>query len=258
MKMEDDKLIVDPENLIEASTSGYEVIEKTPGLFVDQDGNIYISSMTPASVQINGRDMKMSAADVATMLKSLPPNAIAKIEIIKTPSAKYDASAGGGIVNVVLKKGVKIGMNGSINAGIQQGIYGNQFIGFNLNNNTDKITSNLNFNYGRRNSYDQIVTDRIFAPDSVLRQDAFTKYPGNTLYSAFSITWELSKKWEFTYDASLNYNDTKNQSENDNSIEKISTAQLISNSINSVNNDGSNLSLGTGFETKLQNRFTGL
>ena len=252
MKMEDDKLIVDPENLIEASTSGYEVIEKTPGLFVDQDGNIYISSMTPASVQINGRDMKMSAADVATMLKSLPPNAIAKIEIIKTPSAKYDASAGGGIVNVVLKKGVKIGMNGSINAGMQQGIYGNQFIGFNLNNNTDKKTSNLNFNYGRRNSYDQIVTDRIFAVDSVLRQDAFTKYPGNTLYSAFSITWELSKQWELTYDASLNYNDTKNRSQNDNTIEKISNGQLVSNSINNVNNDGSNLSLGTGFETKFK------
>jgi len=105
MKMEDDKLIVDPENLVEASTSGYEVIEKTPGLFVDQDGNIYISSLTPASVQINGRDMKMSAADVATMLKSLPPNSISKIEILKTPSAKYDASGGGGIVNVVLKKG---------------------------------------------------------------------------------------------------------------------------------------------------------
>ena len=82
MKQEDDKLIVDPENLIEASTNGYEVIEKTPGLFVDQDGNIYISSLSPATVQINGQDMKMSAADVASLLKSLPPNAISKIEIL--------------------------------------------------------------------------------------------------------------------------------------------------------------------------------
>jgi iron complex outermembrane receptor protein len=85
MKQEDDKLIVDPSNLVEASTSSYEVIEKTPGLFVDQDGNVYISSLTPATVQINGRDMKMSAADIATMLKNLPPSSIAKIEIIKTP-----------------------------------------------------------------------------------------------------------------------------------------------------------------------------
>lgn len=107
MRQEDDKTIVDPENLVATSTSGYEVIEKTPGLFVDQDGNIYISSLTPAAIQINGRDMRMSAADVATMLKGLPPNAIAKIEIVRTPSAKYDANSSGGIVNVVLKKGVK-------------------------------------------------------------------------------------------------------------------------------------------------------
>ena len=146
----------------------YEVIEKTPGLFVDQDGNIYISSLTPATVQINGRDMKMSAADVATMLKSLPPNSISKIEILRTPSAKYDASSSGGIVNVVLKKGVKIGMTGSINGGMQQGTYGNQFIGFNLNNNDGKKSSYVNLNYSKRNNYEKIITDRIFAPDSML------------------------------------------------------------------------------------------
>ncbi len=250
MRQEDDKLIVDPENLVEASTSGYEVIEKTPGLFVDQDGNIYISSMTPAAVQINGRDMKMSAADVATMLKNLPPNSISKIEIIKTPSAKYDASSGGGIVNVVLKKGVKIGLTGSINSGFQQGVYGNQFIGFNLNNNTTQKTSYLNFNYGRRNSYEKIITNRIFNTDSILRQEAFTKYPGNTIYTAFGITWALGKKWELTYDGSLNYNNFHNRSQNDNTIEKISTTQMLSNSINNVNNDGHSLSLGSGFETK--------
>ncbi|HLG39530.1 MAG TPA: TonB-dependent receptor plug domain-containing protein, partial [Chitinophagaceae bacterium] len=135
MRQEDDKTIIDPENLAAASTNGYEILEKTPGLFVDQDGNIYISSLTPAAVQINGRDMKMSAADMATLLKSLPPNSIDRIEVVRTPSAKYDASSTGGIVNVVLKKGVKIGKTGSVNAGMQQGSYGNRFAGFTLNNN---------------------------------------------------------------------------------------------------------------------------
>ena len=163
MRQEDDKTIIDPENLVASSTSGYEVLEKTPGLFVDQDGNIYISSLSPAAVQINGRDMKMSASDIAAMLKSLPPNSIAKIEIVRTPSAKYDASSSGGVVNVVLKKGVQIGITGSVNAGLQQGSYGNQFIGFNLSNNVGKKSSYLNVNYSRRNSYEQIKTDRIFA-----------------------------------------------------------------------------------------------
>src|SRR5215217_5824692 len=103
------------------------MLEKTPGLFVDQDGNIYLSSTTPATVYINGREQKMSAADMATLLKNLPPTAIASIEILRTPSAKYDASGSGGIVNIILKKGVKIGLTGSVTTGLNQGKYGNQF-----------------------------------------------------------------------------------------------------------------------------------
>lgn len=250
MRQEDDKTIVDPENLVAASTSGFEVIEKTPGLFVDQDGNIYISSLTPAAVQINGRNMRMSAADIATLLKSLPPGSISKIEIVRTPSAKYDASGSGGVVNVVLKKGVRIGMTGSVNAGMQQGTYGNQFIGFNINNNDGRKNSNLNFNYSRRNSFEQIITDRIFASDSMLSQDAYTKYPGSNLYGSFGITYDLTKKWELTYDATASYNQFDNNSENINNLFKISTGEAFSNSINKVNNDGSNFSIGTGFETK--------
>ncbi len=250
MRQEDDKTIVDPENLVASSTSGYEVIEKTPGLFVDQDGNIYISSLTPAAVQINGRNMRMSAADIATLLKSLPPGSISKIEIVRTPSAKYDASSSGGVVNVVLKKGVRIGMTGSINAGMQQGTYGNQFMGFNINNNNGRKSSNLNFNYSRRNSFEQIITDRIFTSDSMLSQDAHTKYPGSNLYGSFGITYELSKKWELTYDATASYNQFDNNSENINELIKISTGEIFSNSLNKVNNEGSNFSIGTGFETK--------
>lgn len=252
MKMEDDKLIVDPENLVEASTSGYEVIEKTPGLFVDQDGNIYISSLTPATVQINGRDMKMSAADVATMLKSLPPNSISKIEIIKTPSAKYDASGSGGIVNVVLKKGVKIGLTGSVNGGLQQGVYGNQFIGFNLSNNDGKKSSYINLNYSRRNSYESIVTDRIFAPDSIISQDAFTKYPANTYYVGYGLNYSLGKKWELDFSGNININTNDNRTENQSLIQKISTAQTISENLNTVRNEGTNLVIGNGIESKLK------
>ena len=144
MRQEDDKTIVDPENLAISSTNAYEIIEKTPGLFVDQDGNIYLTSTTPATIYINGRELKMSAADIATMLKSLPPNSIASIEIMRTPSARYDASGTGGIVNVVLKKGVRIGLTGSVNVGMNQGVYSNRFAGININNNNGNQTTYLN------------------------------------------------------------------------------------------------------------------
>lgn len=252
IRQEDDKTIVDPESLAEASTSGYEVIEKTPGLFVDQDGNIYISSLTPATVQINGREMKMSAADVATLLKSLPPNAISKIEIVRTPSAKYDASSSGGIVNVVLKKGVKIGMTGSVNGGFQQGNYGNQFIGFNLNNNDGKKSSSFSLNYSRRDNYEKIITDRYFAPDSVLSQDAFTKYPAYVYFAGYSFAMSAGKNWETDLSTSISLNDFDNSTTNFSTIKKISTTQNISENPNRVSNDGSALNFRSAVSGKLK------
>ncbi len=251
MRQEDDKTIVDPENLVAASSSGYEVIEKTPGLFVDQDGNIYISSLSPAAVQINGREMKMSAADVASILKSLPPNAIQKIEIVRTPSAKYDANSSGGVVNVVLKKGVRIGLTGSVNAGVQQGNYGNQLIGFNLNNSNGEKTLSLNFNYSHRNSYEKIVTDRIFAPDSLLSQEAFTAYPGNTFFGSYVYSWG-KKKWEFELSGTANINLSDNTTDNYNRITKISTDQLLTSNLNKVSNQSHGMVIGNGFESKFK------
>ncbi len=250
MRQEDDKTIVDPENLAASSTNAYEILEKTPGLFVDQDGNIYLSSTTPAIIFINGREQKMSAADIASMLKSLPPNSIASIEILRTPSAKYDASGSGGIVNVVLKKGVRIGLTGSATAGIQQGKYGNEYIGINLNNNNGRATTFLNVQYSRRNSYDQIKTDRLFAIDTLLSQDAYTTYPTNSYYLGFGIGYQLSKKWEINYDSRLSFSDFKNATENLSQIKKISTNNLITNNNADISNRGNSINVTQGLSTK--------
>jgi len=250
MRQEDDKTIVDPENLAAASTNAYEIIEKTPGLFVDQDGNIYLNSTTPATIYINGREQKMSTADIATMLKSLPPNSIASIEIMRTPSAKYDASGSGGIVNIVLKKGVRIGFTGSVNLGMNQGVYGNRFAGINLNNNNGKLSSYLNLQYSKRNTYEQIKTDRIFAPDSMLSQDAFTKFPTTSYYIGYGLGYEINKKWDFSYDGRLSFNDSRNASTNVSEIDKISQQQLITQNKALVNNKAKNYNFNQGFSLK--------
>jgi Outer membrane protein beta-barrel family/TonB-dependent Receptor Plug Domain len=252
MKQEDDKTVIDPENLAAASTNAYEILEKTPGIFVDQDGNVYLSSTTPAVVYINGREMKMSTADVATMLKNLPPNAIAKIEILRIPSAKYDASTSGGIINIVLKKGIKIGMTGSITSGIQQGVYGNQFISFSLNNSNNKKSSYINLNYSRRNSFERIKTDRLFAPDSLLSQDAYTKYPAAVYFAGYGFSNSLGKKWEIDFSGTATLNNIDNKTDNQSMLKKISSSQIFANSLTNVNNKGKSFVLGNGVEAKLK------
>jgi iron complex outermembrane recepter protein len=250
MRQEEDKTIVEPENLVASSTNAYEVLEKVPGLFVDQDGNIYLSSTTPAQVYINGREMKMSASDVATMLKSLPPGSISKIEVLRTPSAKYDASGAGGIVNVVLKKGVKPGLTGTITTGINQGVYGNRFVGVNVNNNNGRLNTYINTQYGKRDNYEQIKTDRKFAPDSLLSQDAYTRYPGNYGYLGYGASYEVNKKWEIDYDGRISANHSKNSTLNQSVISKISTGNTISNSIADIDNNNRTLYTSQDFSAR--------
>ena len=250
MRQEDDKTIVDPENLAASSTNAYEILEKTPGLFVDQDGNIYLNSMTPATIHINGREQKMSTADIATMLKSLPPNSIASIEILRTPSAKYDASGGGGIVNVVLKKGVRIGLTGSVNAGFNQGRYGNRFAGINLNNSNGNLNTYLNLQVSTRNNREELVTDRFFAPDSVLSQQAITIYPAQSYYGGYGINWEITKRWNLNYDGRININNSDNKSTNLSQIKKISDAAIVEGNNVEVQNKGRGRNLSQSVSAK--------
>ena len=79
-----------------------------------------------------------------------------KIEILRSPSAKYDASSSGGIVNVVLKKGVRIGLSGSVNLGANQGKYGNQFVGLNVNQGANTLSYYVNANYNRRDALEEL------------------------------------------------------------------------------------------------------
>lgn len=251
MRQEDDKTIVDPENLAASSSSGYDVMEKVPGIFMDQDGNIYLNSTTHASVYINGREQKMSTADIASILKSLPPNSIASIEILRTPSAKYDASGSGGVVNVILKKGIKIGLNGSVNAGLQQGKYGTQFAGFNLNNSNGDLSTYLNVQATNKNSFEELRTDRLFAPDSMLSQKAITTYPGKSYYLGYGLNYQLNKKWEISYDGRLSLNPGESHSRNNSLITKISTDQLVSNNTTLGDNKNRSFFISQGVSGKL-------
>lgn len=250
VRQEDDKAIVDPEPLAAGSTNAMETIEKTPGIFIDSDGNIYLNGLSPAGVQINGRDLKMSPSDLATLLKSLPPNVIQKIELIRTPSAKYDASGGGGVVNIVLKKGVKLGLNGSVNAGLNQGQYGNQFAGINLNNTNDKYNTYLNTQFNNNNGYSINNTNRFLSENSVIIQKARTQNPSKSFYIGYGIGKNVKEKWELNYDGRISNNAFDNSTKNNAGLVNNLEYSLPVLNLTSINNKGSNYNINQSFRSK--------
>jgi iron complex outermembrane receptor protein len=240
VKQEDDKTIVDATVLANSSTNAYEVLEKTPGAIVDQDGNVYLSSMSPATIFINGREMKLSSSDLASLLKSLPAGAVSKIEILRNPSAKYDAASSGGIVNIVLKKGVKLGSSGSANFGYFQGVYSTLTGGVNINKSFGKANSYFSYQYTNRKSFEEINSTRLIAKDtSSLTQRSYTTYPSANNYFGGGIDIAFTKKFNVGYDVRVSNSDNKSDALNNIDIIKSATQTLSeknqSGIINSTN-----------------------
>lgn len=250
MRQEDDKTIVDPEPVALGSTHAFEVLEKIPGLFIDQDGNVYLNSTSPSAVWINGREQKMSNADIATLLKSLPPGAIDRVELVRTPSARYDASGVGGIVNIILKKNVRIGLTGSVNMGFNQGQYGNQFGGFNLNHSDGGRSSYLNVNLNGRNGFDQINTSRQLGTDSLLQQFSRTLTPGSGLYIGAGMNREFNKQLSMGFDSRLSINSSQSENQNPTDIFRKSSNEVFFSTLSNTQNNSRSINTNLAFNIK--------
>lgn len=129
-----DKTIVNIENsAMAAGNTTMEVLERAPGVIVDKDGNISLRGKSGARIMIDGKISYLTGADLANYLKNLPADQISQLEIMANPSSRYDAAGTGGIINIKLKKNSNIGLNGSANATLAQGIYLRESMGVNLN-----------------------------------------------------------------------------------------------------------------------------
>ena len=144
-----DKKVINVSNDINAAGgSAVTVLENTPSVEVDIDGNVSLRGSSSFTVLIDGRPSVLSGSDA---LKQIPSSAIQNIEIITNPSVKYDPDGMAGIINVVMKRNVLSGVNGIVNVNLGTGDkYGtdmmlnyktkkyNLFFGANWNDNTDK------------------------------------------------------------------------------------------------------------------------
>jgi hypothetical protein len=112
----DDKITYNVENDPAAkSESASDLLRKAPLVTVDGDGNVQVNGQSNFRILLNGRETSMFAMNVKEALKNFPGGIISKIEVITSPSAKYDAEGVGGIINIITKKKV-IGYNVYLNS----------------------------------------------------------------------------------------------------------------------------------------------
>ncbi|HEX6070688.1 MAG TPA: TonB-dependent receptor [Longimicrobiaceae bacterium] len=95
-----------------------DALGQVPDLEVDVNGEVLLRGNTP-TIYINGRPAPMRGESLAIFLQQFPAENIQSIEVMPNPSARYEAEGAGGIVNIVLKRGVRLGLTGNVfaNAG---------------------------------------------------------------------------------------------------------------------------------------------
>lgn len=156
-----DRTVVNVEaSVTNVGSSALEVLEKSPGISVDKDGNISLKGKEGVMVLIDGRPTQLSGTDLANLLKSMNANQLDQIEIMTNPPAKYDAAGNAGIINIKTKKNKQAGYNGSLSLGYSQGKYPKFNEGLNFNYKAGKVNLFTNLSHNYRKNFNTLEIDR--------------------------------------------------------------------------------------------------
>lgn len=141
----DKKVINVNQNLVSAGATAVEALENAPSIRVDLEGNVSLRGSSSFTVLINGRPSVLDGSDA---LQQIPASAIDNIEIITNPSAKHDPDGVSGIINVIMKKDLRQGLNGIVNA--SAGLNDKYETDILLNYKTGKFGFTGGFSWNRR------------------------------------------------------------------------------------------------------------
>ncbi|WP_396601468.1 TonB-dependent receptor domain-containing protein [Algibacter sp. R77976] len=134
-------------DLSSTGASSLEVLNNIPSVNVNIEGEISLRGSQGVQILINGKPSVLASAD-GNALGSITADMIEKIEVITNPSAKYDAEGTSGIINIIIKKSEKRGINGS--ATLNFGIPNSNSFGLSLNKRTEKFNLFSQLGFGLR------------------------------------------------------------------------------------------------------------
>ncbi|MBS1511629.1 MAG: TonB-dependent receptor [Bacteroidetes bacterium] len=230
-------------NLNSVGGTAVDVMKNIPSVNVDIDGNVTMRNAAP-QIFVDGRPTTMT-------LDQIPADAIASVELITNPSAKYDASGGGaGILNIVLKKNRKAGYNGNLRASIDS--RARPGFGGDINIKQQKVNFFASGMLGIRKSKSEVSTERTDFFSTNTAHAVQNNNPVNNGYFAFGrlgMDYFLNNRNTFTIGGSAVRGHFKTNdfltSQNDTSYSSLKTSELstrTSSSIGNFRNYGSMLS----------------
>jgi outer membrane receptor protein involved in Fe transport len=213
-----------------------DVLKRVPMLSVDMDGNVSLRGSQNIKVLINNKPSTISASSVADALKQIPADQIKTVEVITSPSAKYDAEGSAGIINIILKKnnmqGAALNIDGSAgyrgtNLGIN-GSYRKGKMGFSLGG-----FGRANYNTPGNFYNNQVTIDPLTNQTSSTTQNANTRNQG--LFGNYTLGWDYDIDKSNSLTASVRFGVRNQHTYQDNLTTQIITDNMLSVNYKDVN-----------------------
>jgi outer membrane receptor protein involved in Fe transport len=200
-----DRTIYNAEN--DATAKGgdaTDVLKRVPMLTVDLDGNVSMRGSNNIMVLINNKPSTIMANSVADALKQIPADQIKTVEVITSPSAKYDAEGSAGIINIITKKNTLEGLTLNIDAGVG---YRGSNLGLNGNYRRGKMGFSLggfgrsNYNISGNYENDQYTIDGADTYRTIQRADNRS----NGIFGNYNLGWDYDINKKNSMTASIRY-----------------------------------------------------
>ncbi len=190
-----DRIVYNAEqDLTTAGGDASDVLRRVPLLSVDLDGNVSLRGSSNITVLIDGKPSTITAGNLADALRQIPADEIKSVEVITSPSARYDAEGTGGIINIITKKNNLQGGTLSINSGVG---YQGSNLRLNAGYRTGKLGLTLGGNgyagYNIRGALD----NRQIATDATGTELSRTNQTAETLSSRISGRYNFG--WDYTF-----------------------------------------------------------
>ena len=238
-------------SITNVGTSALEVLEKSPGISVDTDGNISLKGKQSVMIMVDGRPTQLSGADLANLLRNMSSAQLDQIEIMTNPPAKYDAAGNAGVINIKTKKAIKAGLNGSASVSYGHGKYSKVNEGFNFNYREGKVNLFTNLSHNYQKNYGIMSLDRnIYNSNgdinNIFNQEATRVSAGNGYNAKVGVDFFANPKTTIGAVVNLTW---RGMDQNNPNVTNISNSSKVLQSITraTVDNDMKWNSISTNF-----------
>ncbi|WP_229206016.1 outer membrane beta-barrel family protein [Dyadobacter fermentans] len=249
----DKKIVNIGKDMLATSNNVSDLLEKVPAVSLDENGNPQVRGKGNVVVLIDGKPSNLYGSDLPTILQSFPANLIERIDVMTTPSAKYEGEGASGVIDIITKKTKIRGMNGG--ARLSLGHKNNNAASGNLSYKVGKFGLNASLSgQTRAMTWERALSRDNFVGESTsrLQQDGTGGNKGKNAFGRVGVNYDFNDR--NSLEAGVNYSRDNNRN-NSNILNETTFASGLTpetfRRLNNTKGNGNNVNFSLDYRLKL-------